>query len=81
MTVWCMRIACWIPNAANTLSEYAILIAFALQKWLHKRASMLRFMYIVCLVVKCCCKLLQDQSELINHESRALNRCIMSVYL
>ena len=34
MTIWRMRIACWIPRATNTLSEYAI-IAFPLQQWLH----------------------------------------------
>jgi hypothetical protein len=31
MTVWRMRIACWIPMATNTHSEYVILIAFPLQ--------------------------------------------------
>jgi hypothetical protein len=30
-----MCIACWIPKATKTLSEYAILIAFSLQQWLH----------------------------------------------
>jgi hypothetical protein len=30
MTIWCMRIACWIPKATNTHSEYVILIAFPL---------------------------------------------------
>jgi hypothetical protein len=30
-----MRIACWIPEATNTQSEYVIIIAFPLQKWLH----------------------------------------------
>jgi len=29
--IWRMRIACWIPKATNTYSEYAILIAFPLQ--------------------------------------------------
>ena len=28
MTIWRMRIACWLPTAANTHSEYIILIAF-----------------------------------------------------
>jgi hypothetical protein len=28
MTVWRMRIACWIPKARDTHSQYAILIAF-----------------------------------------------------
>jgi hypothetical protein len=50
MTIWCIRIACWIPKATNTLSEYVILIAFPLQQRLHERASMLRYTYIVCLV-------------------------------
>ena len=45
-----MRFACRIPKAANTHSEYIILIAFSLQQCLHERASMLRYMYIVCLV-------------------------------
>ena len=47
---WRMRIAYWIPEATNTNSEYAILIALPLQQWLHERASMLRYTYIVCLV-------------------------------
>ena len=46
MTVRCMRIACWIPKATNTPSEYATLIAFPLQQWLHERASMLHHTYI-----------------------------------
>jgi hypothetical protein len=37
-----MHIACWIPIATNTHSGYVILIAFPLQQWLHKRASILR---------------------------------------
>jgi hypothetical protein len=28
MTTWRMRIACWIPEATNKLSEYVIFIAF-----------------------------------------------------
>jgi len=27
-TIWSMRIACWIPRAINTHSEYVIHIAF-----------------------------------------------------
>jgi len=34
-----MCIACWIPNATNTRSEYVIRIGFPLQQWLHERAS------------------------------------------
>jgi len=50
MTIWRMRIACWIPKATNTSSEYAILIAFPLQQSLHESASLLRYTYIACLV-------------------------------
>jgi len=32
LTVRCMRIACWIPKATNTHSEYVILIVFPLQQ-------------------------------------------------
>ena len=48
MTIWPLRIACWMPKARNTHSEFAIIIAFPLQQWLHGRASMLRYTYIHC---------------------------------
>ena len=37
MTKWRMRIACWLPKATNTYSQYVILIAFPRQQWLHER--------------------------------------------
>ena len=46
---WRMCIACWVPKATNTLSEYIMLTAFPLQQWLHERASMLGYTYIACL--------------------------------
>ena len=46
--IWRIRIACWIPKATNIHSEYVIVIAFPLQKWLHEHALMLRYMYIAC---------------------------------
>ena len=46
MTIWRMRIACWITKATNTHSEYVIFIVFPLQELLHERASMLRYTYI-----------------------------------
>jgi hypothetical protein len=46
-----MYVACRISEAANTLSEYVILIAFPLQQWLHERASLLRFTYTACLAI------------------------------
>ena len=46
MTLWNMRIACWIHKATNTHTGCVILIAFSLQQRLHERASMLRYTYI-----------------------------------
>jgi hypothetical protein len=51
MTIWRMRIACWVTEATDTHSEYVILIAFSRQQWLHERAPMLRYMYIACLSI------------------------------
>ena len=50
MTIWRMRIACWISMATYTLSEYVTLNVFPLQQWLNERASELRCMFIACLV-------------------------------
>jgi len=50
MTVWRMRIACWIPKATYTHAEYVILIAVPLQQWLHESASMYVCTCIACLV-------------------------------
>ena len=52
MTIWRTRFACWIPNATDTYSEYAILIAFPLQQWLHERAPVLH-VYVHCLSCFC----------------------------
>jgi hypothetical protein len=38
-----MHVACWINKAANTHSEYVILIAFPLQQWSHELAAVLRY--------------------------------------
>jgi len=50
-----MRISCRISEATNTYSECVIHIAFPLQHWLHERASILRYMYITCLVFSDIC--------------------------
>jgi hypothetical protein len=50
MTIWRMRIACWVAKATNGHSEYVILFAFPLQQWLQERASMLRHTYVACRV-------------------------------
>ena len=49
MTIWRMRIACWIPTATDILSEYVILAAFPQQQWLRERALMFRYTYIAIL--------------------------------
>ena len=48
MAIWRMRIACGIPKAIDTHSEYVIFTAFPQQKWLHESTSMLRYTYIAC---------------------------------
>ena len=47
-----MRTAFCITKAKNTQSEYIIVIAFPLQQWFQKRASMLRHTYNVNLVIE-----------------------------
>jgi len=43
-----MRIACWLPKATKTHSEYVIITAFPNQKLLQERTSMLLSKYIRC---------------------------------
>ena len=45
-----MRIAGSITKATITHSQDVTLIVFPQQQWLHKRASMLRYTYVACLV-------------------------------
>ena len=45
MTIWRMRVACCIPNATNTHSEYVILSISPLKQWLAERTSVLRHTY------------------------------------
>jgi hypothetical protein len=52
MTIWCMRIACWIPKATNTHSYYVMLIAFPRQKWLRERTLVLLYTYITRLITE-----------------------------
>ena len=52
MTMWCVRIACWIPKAINTHSQYIILIAFPRRQWVIERASVRLYLrYIACLFI------------------------------
>ena len=45
-----MRIACWIPKATETDSEYVIIFASPRQYLLQERGLLLRYTYIACLV-------------------------------
>jgi len=36
MTIWLMRMPCWIPKATYTQSEYVIIIDFVLQQRLQE---------------------------------------------
>ena len=51
MTVWRMRISCWVTKVTNTHSEYVVLIALPRQQWLYERVSVLRYTYIAGVVV------------------------------
>jgi hypothetical protein len=45
------RIACWIPKATNTYTQYVISVASQQQQWLHERASMLCYTCIyICML-------------------------------
>ena len=43
----CMSIACWIPKATNTHSEYAILLVFTLKNG-YKNAHQLYIHFLSC---------------------------------
>jgi len=46
MTIWRMRIACWMPKATHHTHTYTLIminIAFPRQQWLDERASILRY--------------------------------------
>jgi len=47
MTIWCMRIACWIPNASNIPSEYVILVSPRKQPRTHLNVKFLRTLSLV----------------------------------
>jgi len=51
MTIWRMRIACWLPKVTNTHTQIIlILVALPPQQWLHVSASVLCYKYSTCLV-------------------------------
>jgi len=46
MTIWRMRIECWITKVTHIHSEYVTFV-FP-QQWLHERAPVLRYTHIAC---------------------------------
>ena len=55
MTTWRMLIACWIPKATNTHSEYVIVIAFS-TAIIDAQPRLNVTLYVRCLSFYCCCK-------------------------
>jgi len=56
MTIWHMRVACWIPKAKDTHSEYVIrFLLFNCNNGLHQRASILCYTFIGCFANFCYC--------------------------
>ena len=51
MKIWHMCIACCIPKAIHTHTEYVTLIAFPLQQCLQEGASMLLDTHTACIVM------------------------------
>jgi hypothetical protein len=76
MTIWRMRIACWIPKATDTNSEYVTIIAFPLQKWLQERASLLRYTQIV----SCLCEIIAFLHHSAPFHSPAMGPCDISLF-
>ena len=50
MTIWRMRVPCWITRSINTQPEYVIIIVFPLQQWLRKRVSVFCYTCSACIV-------------------------------
>jgi len=48
VTIWRMRIACWITESKNTHSECVKFMAFPLQQSLNEHHSVLRYNYTTC---------------------------------
>jgi hypothetical protein len=53
--IWRMSFQCWITKDTNTHSEYVVLISFPQQQWLHKHASILRYIYALLYIWVCVC--------------------------
>jgi hypothetical protein len=72
VTIWRMRIACWISKATDIHIEYVVFIAFLLQKLLHERALMLQYTYMACLVISLVSVSYMISISIFNHEQHTL---------
>jgi hypothetical protein len=73
MTIWRMRIACWIPKATNTRSEYVILLFYTAALVLRTRLSVA--LYVQCL----CCFLTRRWTDAMRHDFErvhVVNKCM-----
>ena len=59
-----MRIIHWITKATKTHLEYVILLAFPMQKYMDKRASFLRYIYIAALIFFSVCPSVSNNTVL-----------------
>ena len=79
MTIWHMRIACWITKITHTHThthtEYVLRFAFPLQQWLQEGASMLRYTYIVCLLST---NIVESLLRLREYQTTAVPSCVLS---
>jgi hypothetical protein len=41
LAIWRMRVACWVPKATDTFSEYVIIIVSRLEQWVREGAQVL----------------------------------------
>jgi hypothetical protein len=50
MTIWRMRIACWIPKATDTQPEHVVLIAFFTATMVARTRLDVTLYYVACVV-------------------------------
>jgi hypothetical protein len=72
--VRCMRVACRILETTDTHSEFVMLIVFQLQQRLQERASVLRSLYVTCLVV---IRILEKREWSFQTRLRYVHACVM----
>jgi hypothetical protein len=77
MTTWCINIACFIPKATNTNSQYIILTAYQLQQLFHERVSIIRYTYVATLLSIVICD--TDTDKIFSVLRKTLKRTFQSL--